>query len=266
MNHKWNGLRSRGLKLIFLAVALGPTKPSAAQLQKIRVAAAADLQPALTEIAAAYQKQTGTQIEAVYGSSGNIFAQIQNGAPFDVFFSADIEYPQRLADAGFVESGSSAVYALGRIVLFMPAGAACKLQREQWRCLQDSSVKKIAIANPQHAPYGSAAVEALKKAGIYEQLKTKLVYGENISQTAQFVESGNAQAGILAYSLATSAGLSGGQRWEIPPDFYPSIRQTVVVLKAAANRAAAQEFVNFVIKGPGRALLLQHDFLPPPIR
>jgi molybdate transport system substrate-binding protein len=235
--------------------------PCLAQKKQLRVAAAADLQTAMPEIAGAFEAQTGVKVDVVYGSSGNFFAQIQNGAPLDVFFSADSEYPRKLEESGFAEPHSAAIYGIGSIVLWMPTSAGCNPDVDGWKCLW--SVKKIAIANPVHAPYGRAAVAALQKAGIYEQLKAKLVIGENISQAAQFVQSGNAQAGILAYSLTRSAALIGGKQWAIPKDLYPPIEQTVIVLKSSKEKAAAQEFVKFVTQGPGRAVLEKFGFQPP---
>src|SRR6266567_5004293 len=175
-----------------------------AQKKQIRVAAAADLQTVMPEIARAYETRAGTNVQVVYGSSGNFYAQIQNGAPLDVFFSADNEFPRKLEESGFAEPHSSVIYGIGKIVLWMPANARCHPEQDGWKCLQDAAVTKIAIANPAHAPYGRAAVAALQKAGIYDAIKGKLVLGENISQAAQFVQSGNAQAGLIAYSLALS--------------------------------------------------------------
>jgi molybdate transport system substrate-binding protein len=237
--------------------------PGSAQKKQIRVAAAADLQTAMPEIARAFEEQTSTGVDVAYGSSGNFFAQIRNGAPLDVFFSADSEYPRKLEESGLAEPRAAVIYGLGSIVLWMPATAGCNPARDGWKCLLDSSVKKIAIANPEHAPYGHAAVAALQKAGIYDEVKTKLVFGENISQAAQFVQSGNAQAGILAYSLTRSPALSGGKQWEIPRELYPAIEQTVVVLKSAKEKKAAQEFVKFVTQGPGRAILEKFGFQSP---
>lgn len=237
--------------------------PVFAQKMQIRVAAASDLQSVMPGIAKAYQTRSGTSVEVVYGSSGNFYAQIQNGAPLDVFFSADNEYPRKLEEAGFAEPRSSVIYGLGRIVLWMPANASCNPEGEGWKCLVNPQVRKIAIANPEHAPYGRAAVAALQKAGIYDEIRARLVFGENISQAAQFVESGNAQAAILAYSLISSPGLRGGKTWEIPKVAYPRIEQAVVVLKSARDKISAQDFVNFVTKGRGRELLAKFGFQPP---
>src|SRR5262249_31140934 len=166
-------------------------------------------------------------------SSGNFFSQIQNGAPFDLFFSADVDYPKKLRAAGLADDGVYE-YATGRMVLWAPANSKIDVASEGWKALLDRSVEKIAIANPQHAPYGRAAVSALQKAGIYDQVKQKLVYGENVAQAAQFVQSGNAQAGILALSLALAPGMRGGKRWVIPSELCP-IRQGAIVLRNGKN-------------------------------
>jgi molybdate transport system substrate-binding protein len=234
-----------------------------AQKKTIRVAAAADLQSTLPEIARAFEVQTGTTVDVAYGSSGNFYAQIQNGAPLDVFFSADDEYPRKLEESGFAEPHSSTIYAIGKIVLWMRASAKCNPERGRWQCLQDLAVKKIAIANPAHAPYGRAAVAALQKAGIYDAVKAKLVLGENISQAAQFVQSGNAEAGIIANSLTLSPSMQGGRKWLIPAELYPPIEQTVVVLKSAKEKLVAQEFVKFITQGPGCEMLAKYGFEPP---
>ena len=239
---------------------------SIAQKRQIRVAAAADLQTVMPEIAKAFEAQTGTTVDVSYGSSGNFHAQIQNGAPLDVFLSADNEYTKKIEQSGLAEPNSEAIYAVGKIVLWMPSTSPCNQERDRWKCLQEPGVKKIAIANPEHAPYGRAAVAALKSAGIYEQVKEKLVYGENISQAAQFAQSGNAQAAILAYSLAISSALRDGKRWEIPAVLYPRIEQAAVVLKSSGEKASARDFVKFVTQGPGREILAKSGFQLPAIR
>jgi molybdate transport system substrate-binding protein len=233
------------------------------QGQEIRVAAAADLKFAMSELTEKFEKQTRTKVDVTYGSSGNFFSQIQNGAPFDLFFSADIEYPRKLEAVGLAESGTLYEYAVGRIVIWMPPEAKVDLSKLRWNALLDASVQKIAIANPEHAPYGRAAVAAMQKAGIYEQLKVKLVYGENISQTAQFVQSGNAQAGIVAMSLAVSPGMRDGKRWEIPAEMHPAIEQGAIVLKNAKNKAAGQAFLEFVKSKAGREILEKYGFAFP---
>ena len=231
-----------------------------AQVPEIRIAAAADLKFALGEIAERFEGQTGTKVNVTYGSSGNFFSQLQNGAPFDLFFSADIEYPAKLEAAGLTEPGTLYEYAVGRIVIWTATDSKVDIAKLGWKALLDASVEKIAIANPDHAPYGRAAVAAMQKAGIYESVKAKLVYGENISQAAQFVQSGNAQAGILAKSLAVSPVMQGGKRWEIPAGMYPPLQQGAVIMKGAKNRDAAQRFLEFVKTEPERATLAKYGF------
>jgi molybdate transport system substrate-binding protein len=234
-----------------------------AQGQEIRIAAAADLKFAMGELTEKFEKQSETKVHVTYGSSGNFFSQLQNGAPFDLFFSADVEYPKKLEAAGLAEPGTLYEYAVGRIVIWTPADGKVDVAKEGWKTLLDASVEKIAIANPEHAPYGRAAVAALQNAGIYASVKDKLVYGENISQAAQFVQSGNAQAGIVAMSLAVSPAMHDGKRWEIPAESHPAIEQGAIVLKEAKNKDAARAFLEFVKSAAGRAILTKYGFAFP---
>ena len=247
--------------LIFLFVLL---TCQAARSQEVRVAAAADLKFALDELGAQYERHSGKKIAAIYGSSGNFFAQIQNGAPFDLFLSADIEYPRKLEAAGLAEAGTLYEYAVGRIVIWMPSDARADLAKLGWKALLEPSVERIAIANPEHAPYGRAAVAALRKAGVYEQVRTRLVYGENIAQAAQFVASGSAQAGIIALSLAVSLPMRDGKRWEIPAEMYPPIEQGAVILKSATNKDGARALLAFLKSATGREILKTYGFTQPP--
>lgn len=252
---------TRRTLLMMLLAALGIARVATAQ--EVRVAAAADLKFAMQDVATQFEKQSGTKLDVTYGSSGNFFSQLQNGAPFDLFFSADIDYPRKLEAAGLAERGTLYEYAVGRIAIWTPGDAKVDVTRLGWKTLLDPSVQKISIANPEHAPYGRAAVSALQKAGIYEQVKGKLVYGENISQAAQFVQSGNAQAGIVALSLAVSPGMKDGKRWEIPADMHPPIEQAAILLKAAKNKDTARAFLEFVKSEPGRATLAKYGFTFP---
>jgi molybdate transport system substrate-binding protein len=259
-------LKTHWLTLFFFVtlVAVFPAWSSdQSQPQLLHVAAAADLQFVMPDLADKFEKRTGTKVNITYGSSGNFYSQLQNGAPFDLFFSADIDYPRKLEAAGLAEPGTLYEYAAGRIAIWMPANIGVDVARQGWNALLDSAVQKIAIANPEHAPYGRAAVAALKKAGIYEQVKVKLVYGENISQAAQFVQSGNAQAGIVAMSLAVSPGMKDGKRWEIPSEMHPPIDQAAIVLKSAANKPGARAFLEFIKSEPGRATFSNYGFSLP---
>ena len=235
--------------------------PAAAQ--NLTVAAASDLQAALPVIASQFERDTGQRVALTFGSSGNFFTQIQNGAPFDVFLSADSDYPRRLEQAGLAERGSLAQYATGRLVLWTRTDSGVDV-RGGLGVLSEARVRKIAIANPAHAPYGRAAVAALRQAGIYERVEAKLVFGENISQAAQFVESGNADAGILALSLALGPTLrSVGAYVEIPSTLHPPIEQAAVVLAASKQKPLARQFVAALTQPEAARILRTFGFAPP---
>jgi molybdate transport system substrate-binding protein len=252
-------------KIVILALLFGISSPADPQGAEIRVAAAADLKFAMDELGMQFEKQTGTKVNVTYGSSGNFLAQIENGAPFDIFFSADMDYPRRLQAAGLAEPGTLCEYAIGRIVIWTPADASVDVAKEKWAALLKPDVRKIAIANPVHAPYGRAAVAALKSAGIYDQVKSKLVYGENISQAAQFVQSGNAQAGIIALSLAISPGMNAGKSWEIPSEMYLPIEQGAVLLTNGQNKDQARRFLDLTKSAAGLAVLEKFGFAAPAV-
>ena len=219
-----------------------------AAADEIRIAAAADLTYAIRDIAARFEKETGHKVDVIIGSSGNFYMQIHNGAPFDLFFSADIQYPQKLESAGLAEKGSLYQYAIGRIVLWVPNHSKLDISKGL-SALLDPSVHKIAIANPAHAPYGQAAVAALKSEKLYDKLSDKLVLGENISQAAQFVQSGNADAGIVALSLALVPAMKDSGRYTlIPVGEYPPIRQAAVIVSSTKRKATAQLFLDFLKK------------------
>ena len=214
--------------------------------QEITVAAAADLQSVMKEVTARFQKETGKNVKLIYGSSGNFFQQLQNGAPFDVFFSANVEYPNKLEAAGLTESGTIYHYATGKIVIWVPNDSKLDIS-SGLKSLLNPAIKKIAIANPQHAPYGQAAEAAMKKEGVYENVADKLVLGENISQTASFAVSGAADVGILALSLALSPNMKDRGRYTvIPADEYPPIEQACVILKSSQQKDTAKAFLNFI--------------------
>ncbi len=241
---------------------LGVTAPPAAA-PPLTVAAASDLQAALPRLAERFERETGVAVRLTFGSSGNFYTQIQNGAPFDLFFSADIEYPARLQSEGLVEPSDLYRYAVGKIVLWARTGTAIDVRRGL-QALLDPLVRRIAIANPEHAPYGRAAVAALQHEGLYERVRSKLVLGENISQAAQFVESGNAEAGIIALSLAMATPLrETGTYFEVPPAFYPPLEQAVVVLRRSPNRETARQLIAFLKRPESIRLLQELGFTAP---
>ncbi len=229
----------------------------------VTVAAASDLTFAMNEMIADFEKTTGCTVRLSLGSSGNFLTQIENGGPFDVFFSADIAYPKKLEAEGLAAPGSTYLYAIGKIVLWTRKGSGVDVGKG-FSVLRDPDVKKISIANPEHAPYGRAAEQALRRAGIYDAVKDRLVLGENISQAAQFVESGNADVGILALSLVVSPTMKdAGRAWIIPENLYTPIQQGAVVLRAAPNPQGAHEFLDFIKTPAVTALLERFGFVLP---
>jgi molybdate transport system substrate-binding protein len=247
------------LALVLASLALPAVGAQAASL---KVAAAADLKYALDDIIAAYRQQApDTEVKVSYGSSGTFFAQLSNGAPFDLFLSADISYPRTLVEAGVGLEGSDFPYAIGRLVLWVPRTSKLDVERLGMKVLLDPSVRRIAIANPAHAPYGRAAEAALRSAGVYEAVQGKLVTGNNISQAAQFVQSGNADVGILALSLALAPPMQReGRYWQVPLDAFPRMEQGGVLIAASRHPEAARAFVAFLTGAPGRAILSKYGF------
>lgn len=228
--------------------------------QAITVAAAADLQYAMQDVAARFERERGTKVNVIFGSSGNFFQQIQNGAPFDMFFSANLDYPKKLDAAGLVEKGSYYPYAQGRIVLWVLHDSKINLT-SGLKVLLDTGVEKIAVANPLHAPYGQAAVSAMQKEGVYDKAKAKFVLGENVSQTASFVVSGSADIGIVALSLALSPNMKDKGRYnEIPADEYPPIEQACVILNSSKNKEIAQQFLSYFKSAAVADLLVGYGF------
>ncbi len=243
--------------LLLLAGAL-------ATAQEITVAAAADMSAALPELVAAYTKKTGQAVKLSFGASGNLTNQIRNGAPFDVFFSADEQYPQQLISEGLASKDTLYRYAVGRLVLWVPNESPLDLSKQGINALLNPSVKTIAIANPATAPYGRAAEAALRHFGIYDQISSRLVVGENISQAAQFVESGNAQAGLVALSHALAPAMKDkGRYWTVPLDAYPTLNQAAVALSKSRQQDAARKFIEFLRSPEATSLLSRYGFSLP---
>lgn len=231
---------------------------------EISIAAASDLNFAFKEIVADFEKKTANTVKLSLGSSGNFFAQLSNGAPFDLFFSADISYPKKLEDAGLAEPGTLYLYAIGRIVMWVPKGSPIDVGSLGIKALEHPSVKKIAIANPKHAPYGRAAVAAMEHYKLYEQVKDKLILGENISQTAQFVQTGGADIGIIALSLALAPAMKeAGTFWEVPLTAYPRLEQGAVVLKTTKDLKTARAFLEHIKSPEGSTVFKRYGFFLP---
>jgi molybdate transport system substrate-binding protein len=242
---------------LVLVVALAGTSCSRSEKPEFLIAGAADSRFAMDEIAAEFQKaHPEAAVKTSYGSSGPFTSQIENGAPFDVFCSADTGYPRKLVEEGLALPGSEFVYAIGRIVVWVPASSPIQVTGAD--ALRDPAVRHIAIANPLLAPYGKAAEAALRSLGLYDQVKDKLVYGENVSQALQYVETGAADIGIVSHSL-----VKGGRSWEVPPDSYPKMEQGGIIVKSSRNAALAKEFRAFLLGEQGRSILKRYGFYLP---
>jgi molybdate transport system substrate-binding protein len=271
MKHPCNGAQSVSILLLALLLAICVSLPARSGLaqetksaSQVGVAAAADLSTVLKEIGVNYEKKTGVKVKLSFGASGALTQQIQNGAPFDLFFSADMDYPRQLIASGQADAASLYQYAVGRLVLWVPSNSALDIEHQGMNALLDASVKKVAIANPQHAPYGRAAVAAMKHSGVYDRVAGRLVLGENISQAAQFVESGNAQAGFVALAHAAAPGMRGkGKYWEVPPDAYPPLAQGVVVLSHAQDKNEAAQFLEYIKTKEAAELFRKYGFTLP---
>lgn len=247
-----------------LILMLGIAPPVRAA-ETLTIAAASDLQFALRDIRDRYEKSGGAKLSVVNGSSGNFYSQIQNGAPFDLFFSADMDYPRRLEAAGLAEPGTFYPYGRGKIVLWVRQDSPVDVARGL-PALLDPEVRKIAIANPSHAPYGRAAEAALRREGLWEKVSSRIVMGENISQTFQFIETGNADAGIIALSLALApAATNKGKYFIISPASYDPIDQAAIVLKSSPHKAEARRFLEYLKTPEILQLMKKYGFELPPV-
>jgi molybdate transport system substrate-binding protein len=249
--------------LVGLGLSLGLVQPVNAQTPPT-IAAAADLKFALEDIAGKYKADTGQDLKIAYGSSGNFTRQIIEGAPFDLFFSADEAFVFQLADAGKT-ADRGVLYAEGRIVLFAPKGSTLKVDdafKDLRAALADGRLQKFAIANPEHAPYGKAASQALKNQGLWDSIEPKLVLGENVAQTAQFASSGSTQGGIFAYALALSPAVSAlGDYVLIPAEWHDPLRQRIVLMTTASDTAKA--FYAYIQTPASRAIFRKYGFTLP---
>jgi molybdate transport system substrate-binding protein len=228
------------------------------------VAAASDLQFALDEIVARFERDTGLDVRVTYGSSGNFARQIEQGAPFEIFLSADEAYALTLAGRGLAR-GRGDLYALGRIVLFVPHGSALRpdanLEHFAAR-LANGTSGRLAIANPEHAPYGRAAEQALRTLGLWDAALPRLLYGENVAQAAQFAASGNADGGIIAYSLALAPALRNRGTFVLLPErLHAPLRQRMVLLERASP--TAERLYDYLRSPASRATLERYGFVRP---
>ena len=237
-------------------------RASAAEQGAIRVAAAADLKFAMDEIVEAFRRERpAVGVQVTYGSSGNFYAQLSNRAPFDIFFSADVDYPRRLIRQGLALVDSEFLYGIGRLVVWVPRTSPIEVEKLGMQALLSPSVRRIAIANPRHAPYGRAAEAAMKNLGVYDQVKARLVLADSVMQAAQFVDSGGAEVAIISHSLALVPPLRDKGRFsKVPLDAYPRREQGGVILSWAQDRPAAEALRDFVLGEGGRAILRRHGF------
>ena len=252
-------MSARLVKCLLLAGSL--LLATTAYAEKISVVAASDLKFAMDEIATIFKAANpGEEVEVTYGSSGKFHTQIQQGAPYDLFFSADIALPRELVKSGLAVSDVKP-YAFGRIVLWSASMDASKMTLAS---LTDPKIAHIAIANPKHAPYGKRAEEALRASGLLEKVESKLVYGENIAQTAQFVQTGNAEVGVIALALAINPELANkGGYYLIPDKLHEPLEQGYVITKRAENNALAKRFADYMGSKPARAVMTKYGFVLP---
>jgi molybdate transport system substrate-binding protein len=232
----------------------------------LRIAAAADLEPLLPPILQQFEQATGIHAEASFQASAVLTTQIQNGAPFDLFLSADTGYPKRLIDAGLADAAGTAdsstpiIYARGTLVLWTRNDSHLTPSLD---LLRSPDLKRLAVANPERAPYGRAAVAALTSLKLYDTLKPKLVTAENISQTAQFVDSGNADAGLISLTSALTSRLSSsGAYFVVPRELYPPIEQGAVIVSKTTQRAQVHKLLDYLLSAPIQAQLAKSGLTP----
>ena len=249
-------------RLFLVLAALAALPAQAVARRPLTVAAAANLRPALRELTEAFERvEPRAEVRVTLGASGTLFAQVQNGAPFDVFLSADRDLPRRLVEARL--GGPEVVYALGRLVVWTPRGSPLGVERAGLRALAAAGVRRIAVANPAVAPYGRAAIAALRAAGVLDAVRGRLVYGESVAQAAQFAATGAADAALLPASLALDPPLSGGSAVPVSPSLHPPLEQSAVVLARAREPELARAFLAFVTGPGGREILRRRGYEVP---
>jgi molybdate transport system substrate-binding protein len=238
------------------------------QPRELTVAAASDLKFAFDELTSEFERtHPNVHLTVTYGSSGKFFEQLSNRAPFDLFLSADIDYPRKLIEQGLATRDTEFSYAFGHLVVWVPKDSSLDVEQRGIECLLDPAVHKIAIANPKFAPYGRAALAALKSLDVYDRIEDRdhrLVLGDNIAQTAQWVETGAADIGLIAQSLAMSPSLRDkGRSWLVPETAHPPLEQGGVILSWAKNREAAEALRLFMTSKAGRLILEKYGFTVP---
>jgi molybdate transport system substrate-binding protein len=243
---------------LFFAVSVLANQALADEL---KIAVAANFLKTIETLGQNFEKQTGHSIKVSGGPTGKLYAQIENGAPFDLFFSADQKSTKKLEDDGKIKAGSRFIYAQGRLSLWMPNVSAGV---EAVDVLKQADFKHLALANPKAAPYGTAAEQTLDKLGLLETLRPKFVMGENIGQTYQFVATGNAQLGFVAHSYTVDPKhVNKGSYWLVPQSYHSPLDQDVVILKKAENSQTAQAFADYVRSAEGRSIIEASGYTVP---
>ena len=243
---------------IFFAVLL---LPLTAHAEEVQVAVAANFTAPMQKIAADFEKVSGHKVQLIFGATGKFYAQIKNGAPFDVLLAADDETPARLVKEGSAVAGSQITYAVGKLVLWSNRAGLVDDQGMVLKKTDAAHIAHVAYTNPKLAPYGAAAVETMKALGLFEALKPKLVEGENITQAYQFVVSGNAEIGFVALSQVYKDGkIAEGSAWVVPANLYSPIRQDAVVLDRAKGRAAPSDLVKYLKSDKAKAVILSYGY------
>ncbi len=246
------------LLLLFLLTACGLPTEASPPAEPLLVAAASDLQFAFTEIGERFEADTGQKVTFSFGSTGNLTTQIENGAPFDILAAANVSFVDRLTEQGLTIPETQQSYAQGRIVLVVNRRSGLRVTRLEE--LLDPAIAHIAIANPEHAPYGQAAREALQSTGVWDDIQGKIVLGENVSQTLQFVQTGDAPVGIVALSVADVPEVTGTL---VPAELHEPINQALAVIRSTSKEAAARAFIEYVNSPAGREIMKRYGFLLP---
>ncbi|CUS33591.1 molybdate ABC transporter substrate-binding protein [Candidatus Nitrospira nitrificans] len=248
-------MKQRFLILSLLVIVTMAVTPAFAE--QALVAVAANFVPPFREIAMEFEKSTGHQLQVAGGSSGNFYSQIKNGAPFDVFFSADMERPKKLEDEGLGVKDSRFTYAIGRLVLWSPNESLIKGEET----LRSKQYKKLAMANPKTAPYGVAAMQALQRLEVWDSVQPHIVMGESLGQTMGFIESGNAQLGFVALSQVLDPKIKGqGSRWDVPNNLHEPIQQDVILLTKGKDNVAAKALLEFIGSPRAKAIIEHYGY------
>ena len=246
--------------LIPLLIASLPGVASSVHADEISVAVAANFTAPMQQIAATFEKETGHKVQAAYGATGKFYAQIKNGAPFEVLLSADDETPARLIKENAAQAGSQFTYAIGKLVLWSAKSA---IVDGAGAVLKNGGFDHLAIANPKLAPYGAAAVEVMKGLGVYESIQPKIVTGESIAQTHQFISTGNALLGFVALSQILKDGKMDGSAWIVPAKLHAPIRQDAVILEKGKAKPAAVALMQYLKSDKAKAVIQSFGYAMP---